>query len=135
MATASVQKGTDPTGSHVATHSFTGEDSVTKHVQRITIETAGGKSITATTTQKAPVGVTVSTLAVHLAADATRIGFVIQNRGTDSVFMGYSSGLTTANGYEIAPGAGWADKGLGVFQGDVYLVAASGSQDVRIQAW
>lgn len=135
MATGSVQKGQDLSGPHVATDTFT-EDAVTKHAQRVGLCNAAGKNIVASAGNFDPTSVTADgTPAIKLAASNTRVGFYIQNRGTDSIFMGYGSGLTTANGIEIFPNAGYVDKGIGVFQGDVYLVAASGTQNVRIQAW
>ena len=53
----------------------------------------------------------------------------IQNKGTDSVYLGHSAGVTTANGIEI-PKKSSATYELGE-DVDLYMISASGSQDVR----
>jgi len=136
--TGSVKKGTDASGTPIATHTIS-EDAETKHIQRISLSDVDGADLTATATGGAPSSVTVDTTTNGvqlLAASSTRVGFVIHNAGTVDMYIGFSAtGLTTANGIRIFPGGSYQLTGVGMYRGIVHGIVASGTTDARIQAW
>lgn len=75
---------------------------------------------------------TVTTTAAELAASplAGRMKLEVQNLGNQAIFIGHDLNVTSANGYRIAAGA------TAVFEFgedlDIWAIASSGSQNVRI---
>lgn len=66
-----------------------------------------------------------------LGANAKRTKLIIQNRGTVSIYIG-GPDVTTANGIEIATLETYVDD-IVPFSGDVYAIAASGTQNIRVR--
>lgn len=138
MATASVQKGTDPAGSHVATDSFT-EDAVTKHAQRVGVCNAVGKNLSAASSASGPSAISVGAGANGtqlFAANTSRVGFLIHNASAVAIFIGFNAtGLTISNGIRIFSGGSFAQQGIGLYQGVIHGIVASATADVRVQEW
>lgn len=85
---------------------------------------AGLPQGTATGSAAAP----TSVAAVALAANVNRKTAIIYNNGSVTVYLG-GSGVTTANGLPLLPGAAFVDdRTTGVWYG----VTASGTGDLRI---
>ena len=71
-----------------------------------------------------------STATQLVAASSTRKSVRFQNLGTEAVYLG-PSGVTTANGIKLDPGATWIeDNGAAAAW---YAIAATGPVDVRVQ--
>ena len=70
-----------------------------------------------------------TTASLALAADTNRLNALFMNEGTVKVYLGTTSGVTSADGFPIAPGAGLEDN---LTTGAWYAVAASGTGDIRI---
>ena len=58
-----------------------------------------------------------------------RKSFIIQNKGTASIYLLGSENLTKDDGIEVAAGATFSDE---TSTGAIYAVAESGTQDVRV---
>ncbi len=74
---------------------------------------------------------TVTTTAAQVLASpfANRTEVIIQNEGTAAVYVGFDNTLTAANGIKISKGANTTlDVGTAA---TIFMIAASGSQDVR----
>lgn len=137
MATSSsIQKGTNPSGTHVATYSWS-EDAVTKHGQRIILCDADGREIGVVDVASAPgTPVTVDgTADVIVAANTSRHGLILYNAGSVEVFFGFTSGVTSSNGIKIFPEGQFLLGGFGIYRGVVYGITASSSTTVRFQEW
>lgn len=65
-----------------------------------------------------------------LTATTGRKSLLVQNAGSGPVYVGFDNTVTTANGVEIAAGGTYADE---TYSGSVYVIAASGTQDIRFQ--
>jgi len=96
------------------------------------LEQATGVSVAPATGQTGTYGQQdVSTTAVEVvAADADRQSVLVQNTGPETVYVGFDSSVTPANGVEIAAGGTYADE---TYAGALYAIAASGTTDIRFQ--
>jgi len=75
--------------------------------------------------------ITVSTSATEVvAANTERQSVLIQNSGSDPVYVGFDNAVTASDGIEVAAGGTYADE---TYTGDVYAVAGAGTNDVRFQ--
>lgn len=80
-----------------------------------------------------PVSVTVtSTAAIKSAARATRLGVLFLNIGAQIVYVGHTDDVSPTTGFPMAVGTGTyaVDEH---YRGDIWMVTASGSSDVRRQ--
>jgi len=71
-----------------------------------------------------------TTPAEVVAANAERQSVLIQNTGSDPVYVGFDNAVTASDGIEVAAGGTYADD---TYTGDVYVIAGSGTNDVRFQ--
>jgi hypothetical protein len=56
--------------------------------------------------------------------------------GNAAWYLGFSTGLTTANGFSLAANQTYADGGQGVYTGEVYGIVSSGTANIRvIETW
>ena len=75
---------------------------------------------------------TVTTTATKiLSANAERRSFILQNLGFVTVFLGHNDSVTTSIGIEVEPDERYSEQGIGLWKGDVFGIATSGSQEVR----
>jgi len=76
--------------------------------------------------------ITVSTTPTLIAASAVdRQSVRVQNRSPDtSVYVGFDNTVSAASGVEVSPGSEYVSD---TFAGDIYVVAASGTVDIRYQ--
>ena len=137
MATTnSIPKGTNASGSHVATYSWS-EDAVTKHGQRIILCDDAGRitgyhdSTVAPTT---PYTATTSA-GIGVAANTSRHGVILYNSGSVEVFFGFSSGLTDTNGIKIYPNGQFMLHGMGIYRGAIYFITSTSTTTIRAQEW
>jgi len=73
----------------------------------------------------------VSTSATLLIeGNINRQSTLIQNTGSGPVYVGFDNEVTPSDGIEVAAGGTYSDETYG---GDVYVVAGSGTKDVRFQ--
>ena len=137
MATTdSIPKGTNASGSHVATYSWS-EDSVTKHGQRIILVDSAGRELTSSDTggnPGTPVTVT-STAGIIVAANTSRRGLIIYNSGATAMFFGFGSGVTSSNGISLYPESQFTFLGFGLYRGVLYGITASSTTTLRFQEW
>jgi hypothetical protein len=85
--------------------------------------------------QKVNKAVTVSTAAIALSTNATRLGLVIRNNSANTIYLGRDSSVTTANGFPLLTMEVLEDNdGYDSSYGEVdnwYAIAGS-SSDVRV---
>ena len=138
MPTGSIPKGTDPTGSHVATDSFS-EDAVTKHAQRLSICASNGKTITAVDTASAPAVTSADTTATGktaLAANANSVGFLMQNLSDDTIVeWRYGTTVTVGTAFKLLPGQYLEERGLGLCRDAIRVITAAGTASIVTQEW
>jgi len=73
----------------------------------------------------------VSTSAVEVvAANDDRLSVLVQNTGSETIYVGFDATVTAANGVQVAAGGTYAD---GTYSGAVYAITSSGTSDVRFQ--
>jgi len=65
-----------------------------------------------------------------IPASTERKSLLVQNAGSGPVYVGFDSSVTTSNGVKVAAGGTYADD---TYTGSIYVIAASGTQDVRFQ--
>lgn len=91
-----------------------------------------------TTTSGAPLGVTVSTTAVLLAASNTdRKSIIITNNGTGTLYIGHDNTVSSsgaAMGLLVQSKCSYTDSGFGLYTGDLWGIysAASASENVSV---
>lgn len=81
--------------------------------------------------------VTVTTTATKIM-DSTpgRRGFVIANNGSNIVYLGFDSSVTSSNGVQLMPQDKWESTGSqSVFKGSIWGITAANSSDVRYWNW
>lgn len=72
---------------------------------------------------------TVTTSATSIVASAsTRILFQMYNNGSDNVYVGTSTSVTTSNGLKFRPGEVYQEK---TYTGALYAICTSGTVNVR----
>lgn len=81
--------------------------------------------------------VTITTNATLIAAaNPERKGLLIANNGDDTVYIGFTSAVTTTTGFPLYASATLSnDNLLAAFRGNVYGIVASATQDVRYMEW
>jgi hypothetical protein len=71
-----------------------------------------------------------------VAANTTRHGIVLFNNGPNDLFIGFTNGVTTANGIKIFPSGSWQLMGLGIYRGAIWGICASTeTADCHAQQW
>ncbi len=79
--------------------------------------------------------VTIGTAAgVLIQANPQRIGMVIVNTGSDSVYIGNNSSVTSNDGFPLKQDESFTYDSGGdkLYLGDFYGITASGTSDVRV---
>ena len=61
--------------------------------------------------------------------DPNRKGILVYNNGTETVYILGAKGQTSTDGIPLAAGASYEDD---TSTGELFIVAASGTQDVRV---
>ncbi len=90
------------------------------------------KSHNSGTTEAVTIGATATLIKSYtreLEADPI-ITISIANISNSVVWYGFDSGVTTASGFPIAPGAVISDSG---YHGSVYGITSSGTAEVRVR--
>lgn len=77
-----------------------------------------------TVSNVAPTGTAASAVAQNTA----RNSLLIVNNGTQTVYLGDTSGVTTSNGLPLPPGASWSTT---TYYDVVYAITSSGTGDLR----
>lgn len=70
-----------------------------------------------------------TTATLILAANTSRLSVLIRNDGTDTVFVGGDSSVTTSDGMPIRPGESFSDD---QYTGDWYGISGTAGQDMRV---
>lgn len=132
-----IQKGTATAGSTHFVATYEVPEPSGRQIQRIAINDQEGNNIVTASAQIAPSAITLSAAgsAYIVVPSGAKVGWLIHNISDLEVYMGFSSAVTTSNGIRIFPGGGYEQRGLGMFTGDVYVVAASATKVVRRQTW
>lgn len=100
----------------------TDDDPLQVQVMRAAMTELGTKGV--------PTAIAVGTVAVPLVAAATRMGVVLQNVGTQAVYLGKDSTVTTGAGLLLAAGGGFLQDTLSA---DAWWgIAAAAGGDVRV---
>lgn len=60
-----------------------------------------------------------------------RDSVVIQNLGTDSIYIGHDNSVTTTDSIELEANERYTDSGEYVWRGAIWGIASSGTQDIR----
>lgn len=77
-----------------------------------------------------------STATLVLAANTWRRGFNIYNTGgAQTIYIGFTSGVTTATGTPILVNASFTSDGMNNYKGDIYAITASSTSDARYLEW
>lgn len=78
-----------------------------------------------------------STATQILAPNARRIGFSLQNTGGVTVFIGFSSGVTTSSFVKrMRPNASFdINEHLGIWKGNIYGVTSASSTTISGSEW
>lgn len=76
-----------------------------------------------------------NTATLIVGANRERIGLVIVNNGTETIFLGQDNTVTTLNGTPVLQGANMTEQnggaGTEMYYGPVYAIAATGPVNVR----
>jgi hypothetical protein len=77
-----------------------------------------------------------ATATLILGANPDRRGFIIQNLGIVTVYLGFDSSVSTANGISILANGSYVNSGSAeCYRGDYYGIAASSTADCRYEEW
>jgi len=77
--------------------------------------------------------VTVGTTEIQVAAAAAR-SIIVQNLGTDAIYVGVASGVTTATGVQIGSGGHLLiDSAPNGLDDGLWLISGAAGQDVRVE--
>jgi len=128
--TSTVQAVSAPgTGSTVEAHLISTTSTVpVEFAPTSTVQTVSALT-TATSGTTFAVTVTTSTTQI-LASNANRKSYAVV--GNADWYLGFSTGLTTTNGFKLAADQSYVDGGQGVYTGEVWGIVASGTADVRV---
>lgn len=143
MATkASVVKGTATAGTthNVATYQVSDPGSVTRYVQRVSIDDPDGGNVTASSAQVPPAEGTLTSANTPqvVVTSGAKVGWLIYNNSGVTLYMGFHSSVSatgSTGGIPIPNNGSYQQSGPGVFTGDVYLVATTNSKTYRVQTW
>jgi hypothetical protein len=133
LVPSTIKKGTDPAGTSIRTFN---NGAGGPEVQGIIQCDENGNILSSASSGTVPATVSVGTTATELfVASTTRVGFLIHNHSDADVYLGFTTGVTTANGIRLFPGSSYEQRGMGVYQGAVHAIVATSTADVRIQVW
>ena len=101
--------------------------------RRVLVDSAGRLALAASFS-KTHTGHTFSHLASSsvttvLSDNPNRVSWLIKNNGSVTVYIGFSSSLTAANGLPLYPGDVISDDS---YTGPVYVITDSGTSDLRV---
>lgn len=65
----------------------------------------------------------------------SRAGWIITNTDSDTIYVGFDSSVTTANGIPIASNQSLMNDGNYRWNGNIYAIVGSGTADVRYMEW
>lgn len=76
------------------------------------------------------------TAGILIAANPNRKGLLVRNNGTQIVYLGYDSSVTSSNGFPLSPQDTIETSNLlAGYRGVLYAISASGTQDIRYMEW
>jgi len=77
-----------------------------------------------------------STATLIMAANNERKGCVIFNNGTNTIYLGMDSAVTSSTGLPILANATFSNSNLqALWRGAIYAITASSTSDVRFWEW
>jgi len=77
-----------------------------------------------------------STVTLALEGRGRRIGVIFQNKGSEDVYLGPDTSITTSNTISV-PAGGFLNMSnkSGLFRGPIYGITATGTVDLRYWEW
>jgi hypothetical protein len=134
-----VVKGTATVGTthEVASYEIS-ESGHTRQIQRVAQTGPNGENLSSANTQTAPTANTSigSVSAVAVVSAGAKTGWMITNVSGGTLYWGFHSTNSTTNGQPFFNNSTISQSGPGMFTGDVYVIAVSGSgKEVRVQTW
>ncbi|WP_024275956.1 hypothetical protein [Hyphomicrobium sp. 802] len=131
MATDKLEVGEGTSGKFVATNTIT-EDSVTKHIERVSLNEADGSAVRFRSSTPSLTSVAAATANRQiLAANAARVGSMIMNESTATLYLALATAASlTAYTVQIPPG-GYYETPFG-YQGAIYGIWSAANGYARV---
>lgn len=133
-----VAKGTATAGTTHSVATWEISESGTRQVQRVAAAGPNGENLASSDTQTAPTAITTigSGSAALVVSAGDKTGWMITNISGGTLYFGFHSTTSTSNGTPLFNNGSYQQSGPGMFTGNVYVIAVSGSnKEVRVQTW